>query len=211
MPRTLTGNSRDRERRLQSLMLDRLVLKYERRLASEIRRSMFGAARAVQDGNPVPDSAQHERRMRALLNNLWGDSGRQFAEHILGKEQAARGPDHRKRTVGVTATTIMDGVMREWIQEYGGRKIKEITTTTMDDINTVVRNGIKDGDDEITLTHSPRSSSCSSDHEPISMAGSCCQSIFGRLPLAANRSIDFRNAPLTITSPSLSCTPNTDA
>ena len=155
MPTTLTGNTPDRERRIQSLLLDRLVLRYERRVATEIRRAMFRAARSVEDGNPVPDASEHERQLRATLNTLWTDSARRFAEHILGKQQGRTGPESRKRAQ-VEPTQIMDGVMREWIATYGGRKITEITETTMQDINNQVSMGIRDGLSELDMARAIR-------------------------------------------------------
>jgi SPP1 gp7 family putative phage head morphogenesis protein len=42
----------------------------------------------------------------------------------------------------------MDGIMAEWVREYGTQKIKQITETTREDIAAIVQAGIKEGKSE---------------------------------------------------------------
>ena len=135
---TLTGNSPQREVRLQSLMLDRLVLRYQRRIAREIRRAMNAAADNPADLSTL--MSMHRNRNQTILNELWATSGRQFSEHILGtKSKTAR------KRAQVSPTQIMDGVMREWVRTYGLTKITQITETTRADISTIIQTGISEG------------------------------------------------------------------
>jgi uncharacterized protein with gpF-like domain len=135
---TLTGNSPQREAELQSLMLDRLVLRYERRLAREIRIAMNAASDNPADLSTIMSA--HKNRLQAIMNDIWATTGRQFSEHILGVESKAV----RKR-LQVSPTQIMDGVMREWIRTYGLTKITQVTETTRSDISTVIQSGISEG------------------------------------------------------------------
>ena len=148
---TLTGNSPRREQRLQSLMLDRLVQRYDRRVASEIRRAMKDGANAVRAGaSPGYGKPEHAQRMRAIMNDLWAESAKVFAEHILGTPtktiKTTHGPYNWKRErFGVVATIITDTVMRDWVRTYGIEKITNITDTTYRDIESIVTQGIQDG------------------------------------------------------------------
>jgi uncharacterized protein with gpF-like domain len=146
MARTLTGNSRRREQRLQSLMLDRLVQKYERRLASEIKRSMTAAGKAYQSGEPVSATmALHKTRLSAILSTLWTDSARTMSQHILGTEKALYAMEQKRQFSEVSPTTITDSIMRAWIATTGTEKITQITNTTQSDIRNVINRGIEEG------------------------------------------------------------------
>jgi len=137
---TLTGNSRERERSIQQLYLDRLVFKHERRIAREIRRAMRQAASAISKGEPIPDPADHENRLRRIFTTMWDDAARQFSEHIAGVAKSRvlkRSP--------VNPTQVMDGVMREWIALYGGTKITQVSDTTLKDIREILQAGIAAG------------------------------------------------------------------
>ena len=144
---TLTGNSVDRDARLQQLYLERLEQQHSRRVAREIRRAMKDGAKAVRAGaSPGYGKPEHVQRMRAVMNDLWVASTKVFAEHILGTEKAGRGPGHIKRArFQVPATIITDTVMRDWVRTYGIEKITNITDTTYRDIESIVTQGIQDG------------------------------------------------------------------
>ena len=98
---------------------------------------MNEAAKAVDNGRPVPASGDHEQRIKQTLTTLWDTTAREFSERILGNQKAT-----------ITATQIMDGIMAEWVREYGTQKIKQITETTQEDIALIVRSGIKEGKSE---------------------------------------------------------------
>jgi SPP1 gp7 family putative phage head morphogenesis protein len=141
---TLTGNSRERERSIQQLYLDRLQFKHQRRIAREIARAMNDAAVAISKGEPIPEAATHENRMKRIMDVVWTDSARQFAEHIAGAAKHSQSPSTLKRSP-VNPTQVMDGAIREWIQLYGGLKITQITETTLDEIRTILNAGIAAG------------------------------------------------------------------
>jgi uncharacterized protein with gpF-like domain len=135
---TLTGNSPQREAELQSLMLDRLVLRYERRIAREIRTAMNAAADNPADLSSI--MSVHRNRLQSIMTDMWATAGRQFSEHILGtKSKTAR------KRAQVSPTQIMDGVMREWVRTYGLTKITQVTETTRADISTIIQSGISEG------------------------------------------------------------------
>ena len=140
---TLTGNSPEREARLQSLMLDRLVLRYERRIMREIRRAMREAANNPADLSNIISG--HRNRLQSMLTDMWMTTGRQFSEHILnGISKSTTSPGAIKRAQ-VSPTQVMDGAMREWVHTYGLVKITQITETTSADIGVIIQSGIAQG------------------------------------------------------------------
>jgi len=156
MPRTLTGNSPEREQRLQSLLLDRLVFKYERRIAKEITREMRIAAKAISDGiSPDMLPSDHKNRITRLLSSLWMDSAENFANHILNDVKSKTGPTDKKKA-SVTSTEVIDRIMSEWIMAYGGDKITQITDTTRSDIKNIIEAGILAGDTELEIAEKIR-------------------------------------------------------
>jgi hypothetical protein len=147
MARTLTGNSRRREQRLQSLLLDRLVVKYERRIAREIARAMSAGATAYQRGEPV-DMSQHKERITRIMTTVWTDSARTMSEHVLGTEKALHAMEYKRGIGEITPTVVMDRLMRSWIATTGTEKITQITNTTQSDIRRMIDQGIEDGTPE---------------------------------------------------------------
>lgn len=144
MARTLTGNNRRREQRLQSLMLDRLVVKYERRVAREIARAMRSGAAAFEAGEPIFVAEQaHHARMTRIMTTVWTDSARSMSEHILGTQKAMSAMEIKRDTV--QPTVIMDSVMHNWIRIIGTEKITQITNTTQKDIRRIINQGVAQG------------------------------------------------------------------
>jgi uncharacterized protein with gpF-like domain len=142
---TLTGNSPQREAQLQSLMLDRLVLRYERKLMREIRRAMTQAAANPADLTSI--ISEHRNRLQTILTDLWMTTGRQFSEHILGvAAKSAR--LYKRNPFLISPTQIMDGVMRDWVRTYGLIKITQISETTRADIGVIIQSGIANGQTE---------------------------------------------------------------
>lgn len=152
--RTLTGNNRRREQRVQSLILDRLVLRYRGRIMSEIRRAMRKVATNVAEKKPKPIGAamfDHRKRMTSLLSRLWAESGHDMAEHLdpLAKAGGRRfGKQDEDDELGITPTEIADQVMFEWIRTEGVQKVTQIVGTTQTDLQKVISSGIQDGASE---------------------------------------------------------------
>lgn len=144
---TLTGNSPRREQRLQSLMLDRLVARHERRIMREIARAMKSGAKAVRDGaSPGYGKPEHIQRIRSIMMDTWGDAAKVFAEHITGTRKSATRPTGTKDArYLVPSTPITQDIMRDWIAAYGLDRITAITDTTYADIERMVADGIRDG------------------------------------------------------------------
>ena len=138
---TLTGNNPQREQRVQSLMLDRLVLKYERRIMREIVRAMRDGAR--NQNNTGVMMAKHRENITRLLVPLWNQSALAMSEHIVGPQKALS---------DVSPTTIQDTVVRNWINTYGAQLITRITRTTQDDIKRIISDGVRDGLTEREIT-----------------------------------------------------------
>ena len=149
---TLTRNSSRREQRLQELMLDRLVAKYERRISREISRAMFVSATLYSRGNTMAADAilaDHKERLEKILNSLWLESGDVFSEHLVGALKSQRPKELKvsvRTSVGeIPPTEIANAVMLQWIRSIGVEKLVQITTTTQNDIRNAIATGIQDG------------------------------------------------------------------
>ena len=141
MAKTLTGNSRKREERLQNLMLSRQIARFERRIMGEIRRTMRAAASVDADLNQIEQ--MHRERMGRLLLSLHESSARQFAEYIALSFAAPK-------KLPVMATPIMDAVLVDFASKYGSELITNIIVRkTITDIKQIIEAGINDGLSEI--------------------------------------------------------------
>ena len=140
LPKTLTGNSPQREQRVQMLLLDRISIKYQRRIAREITRAMNDMA----SGPTTKKQAKHESKMRRILNALWLDSGEAMGKHI-GNHEKCIGWYETKKTGGISNTLLANTVMRSWIGVYGSEKIVGITDTTRDQVSNIISKGVDEG------------------------------------------------------------------
>lgn len=146
MSKTLTGNNPQRELRVQTVILDRIILKYERRIAREIARAMNEAARNLSDQTRMPEiMAKHKARMTRILNALWLESGVDMANHIGAQEKAIAGYQTKSNGQDIPSTLIANSTMQKWIYQYGAAKIVGITRTTQDDVNSIIADSIENG------------------------------------------------------------------
>lgn len=143
---TLTGNSREREQRLQSLMLDRLVARYERRIAREIARAMRAGAKLVRDGASAEFMlSEHKERLRKLMIPMYRNVSETFAEYLAKNKRFNQALDRLKQRGEVPTTPIVDAMINEWVAQFGGDHITSISSTTLDDIRAIVQNGVSEG------------------------------------------------------------------
>lgn len=146
MANTLTGNNPRREQRIQALMLDRIALKYQRRIAREIARAMNESANNLDDPTRMPAiMAKHKAKMGRILNSLWFESGIDMANHIGGQEKAIAGYQTKNDEQDIPSTLIANVTMQSWVSQYGAAKVVGITRTTQDDINTIINDSIDNG------------------------------------------------------------------
>lgn len=147
MARTLTGNNRRREQRLQELMILRLSAQYERRMGREIARAMRAAAKAVSDGRISPADQireRHEANVSRILADLYRRSSTDMAEHMTGNQRAWHGKLEAKQA-DVAPTPIVDRLMQTWLNTILVTKVKQITKTTQEDIRRITSEGVRDG------------------------------------------------------------------
>lgn len=155
MARTLTGNSRRREQRLQSLMLDRLVAKYDRRIAKEIRVTMRKAAQAVangREGQIVPLMDLHKDRLGRIFESLWRASAKDFIEHTGARVKSMRFEKKERLDAAILADAVdisvpqlVNRVMTEIVIANGLQRITDIAETTRSDIGALTTRGIAEG------------------------------------------------------------------
>lgn len=143
---TLTRNNPRREQRLQELLLDRLVAKYERRIRREIARAMNSAASKYATGNTMAADAilaEHKEKLGKILNSLWLESGDVFSEHLVGALKSSGRMELKQDEI--PPTDIANAVMIQWIRSIGVEKLIQITTTTQNDIRNAIAQGVADG------------------------------------------------------------------
>ena len=148
MARTLTGNNRRREQRLQEVMLARTSQQFERRLSREIARAMRAGATALDNGRVSPAdqiTAEHRRRLTRLMETLWRASMVQMAEHMTGTRRSWAGKLEAKNLSDVEPTEVVDRLMSAWMADAGARKITQIAYTTRENIRTIIESGIQSG------------------------------------------------------------------
>lgn len=155
MARILGGTTPAAQQRRQEQIIDRAVLKYERRIAREIARAMRQAARNIREGRILPVEsirAEHERRIGIIMNSLWTVSANESAENLLGTQKSINLKIERKEDNEILKTVNPEKIARDWLRLYGGTKIKDITSTTIIDITRIVNGGIEDGLSEIEIS-----------------------------------------------------------
>lgn len=141
--RTLTGNSRRREQRIQSLMIDRVIVRFERRLAREIARTMRAGGRPGADLNAI--ESDHWDRLNILLTTMHRQSAGAMARYLAQAFAPAK-------MESVAATVIMDAVMVDFSKKFGSELITNlISRTTISDIRRVIEQGTTDGLSELAI------------------------------------------------------------
>lgn len=141
---TLTNNSRQREQQIQSLIVQRVSLRHERRLSREISSTMRKAAKLVkQNISPNELFNEHKNKIESIMNSLYVDTIEAFAKYFTGTEKARNHFLVQKKAP--PTTPIIDEIISGWLQSNGGRLITEISETTMTQINDIVAQGVRDG------------------------------------------------------------------
>jgi len=146
MTRTLSGHSPRAQQRRQELLIERIRVKYQRRIANEIARAMREAGRKLEAGTLIsPDTilAAHRPRIERLLTALWQDSSAGMQEQLIGNAKTAGIYVETKEDVPTTPEA--DLIMQNWVRTIGAQKITQVTSTTVNDIRRVVNQGIEDG------------------------------------------------------------------
>lgn len=136
----LSDQDRDRERRLQQLLLERISLKAERRLAREIATTTGRSVQQWQALGQVNIEPEHERRVDVILKGIWRDSAEALGGRILQMAKNARSPANIKQTEQFFA-----GVVAQYLEQFGGEKIANITNTTRAQILEQIAIGRKEG------------------------------------------------------------------
>ena len=144
MGRPLTRRTRRAEQIAQSIILDRLMVKYQPLIRNEIRAAMQRWARAFGDNDLLKMTAAeqgHVDRLTKLLNRLWTESGQLFSYRLLDYVKTG----FVRKDYEILSTETMDRIIANWARAYGSQKITQITSTTMRDIQDIVARGIQQG------------------------------------------------------------------
>jgi hypothetical protein len=144
MGRPIANRTRRAEQIAQSIILDRLMAKYQPLIRNEIRTAMkrYGNAYGNQDTLGVIGAEQgHIDRMTKLMNRLWTESGKLFSYRFLDFVKTGL----VRKDYQVLNTETMDKIVSNWALAYGAQKITQITSTTIRDIKFIVSRGIQEG------------------------------------------------------------------
>lgn len=149
MAKTLNGKSPRAQQRAQELIMDRAVLRYRGRIASEIARAMRQASKNIK-GSKKAQLALHKKNLLIILKPLWKSSAADSIENNVGgkKSLSVFGMELK---VDVEKTPNIDKIISEWLNLYSSRKITEIASTTQSDIAGIVALGRKNGLTEIEI------------------------------------------------------------
>lgn len=108
------------------------------------RRIAKAAAEAVRNGNAThaPNVAQHfEADIRRVLYARMTSAALRFARmtfNSLAAEKSGPGPDEHKLLDLIAA---MEKLVRDWLSEYGAKKVKSIVETTRNAIRRILVSG----------------------------------------------------------------------
>lgn len=140
MARSITGLSARREQQLQEAMFVRLANEYERKYRLEVGRSMTKIGRAaLKSPSELSKEVQaHAERLAKILRGNYGAAFDIFGSRIL--DAASKDFNrHLERKFDVPRTDMFDAAQIAWIEENVGLKITEISSTTQEQVLSIVR------------------------------------------------------------------------
>lgn len=146
--RLITGLTPTREQAFQ----EREMLRIARASESAIRREISRAYRAIARGNEGAQQ-EHEQRMNSILTRIYSAAFKVFGQRMWNAVQRKYAPPfEQKRSGDVPLTPQFDLARRLWIQASAAFKVTEITGTTLEQAQELVRlateQAIADGLDE---------------------------------------------------------------
>lgn len=134
--------SRGSSQRKQELLLLRISQRYERVIAQEISRATRQAEDKPLSTIQSPQwYVEHVGRLNKIMTRLWAASGEAFAEQL--GDTLKSDPRYEKKEL--PTPDVINGIIANWIRQYGGGKITEMAETTQKTIAQVVADGVEDG------------------------------------------------------------------
>ena len=137
--RRLLDQDAQRERRNQQLLLERLSRVAERLLSKEITGTTLAMVKRWEASGQVTSPDEHIRRIESLLRRIWRASVEGMAKRISAAAKSASKPDVVKEQAK------WDLFVSEYIADFGGEKIQQITTTTREQIMAQIAIGQAEG------------------------------------------------------------------
>lgn len=142
MPRRLLDQDRQRERRRQMLLLDRISLQSERLLSSEIARTTVQIVKAWEASGKADLPPEHNRRINLRLRQMWSASIQALGGRILEQAKSRSTPV----TTKASHEDLFERMVQEYILTYGGEQIAEdISRTTVTQIMAQIEAGREAG------------------------------------------------------------------
>lgn len=138
MPRTIYGGT-ERDRQRQLLMMTRIEKSIERLLAREIVTTTRDIVNAWEVTGRIDLPPEHPKRIEAILKTAWRASIEGGAKPIM---EAAKS---RNKPVITKNEDHWELFVQEYLQEWGGEKIVQITQTTLTQIMTGIDIGRAEG------------------------------------------------------------------
>jgi hypothetical protein len=139
-------NPRDkqRQRALDDALQQRMSARFERRLRTEIGRTMREAANAYEKRGElaIPLAlADHEKAIQATLEADYRLVANHFGKRLLDEAKGYAGPTVIKASLSEMLGIAVNGFLNRWVST----KVTQINRTTESQIRGIIRNGLDEG------------------------------------------------------------------
>lgn len=140
--RFITGVGRQEERRIQQRLMQRMERSLEKPMRDEIRNSMARIGRSYGNNQAITrEINEHAKRVRGELESAYRRAFTVFGDRII--EAAGKSWAQLERKDEEYAS-----MMRQWIERNVGAKVTEISGTTKDQSQRVIRDAIAEATEE---------------------------------------------------------------
>lgn len=114
-------------------------MKYERRIAAEIRRAMLASARAIkQNADPEWVLLDHKTKLEQIMLPMYTDTFKTFVNYLTNIRKS-------RKDQTIDPTIIVSSTMGEWVSAYSSVRITLISETTRSQIRSYISQGIIGG------------------------------------------------------------------
>ena len=138
-----TPKARERERRRQLLIIDRMNTVLERGLRKEISRTMNRAAALASEGESTESATiGHKERVQRILYPFYKRVAEVFTGGMLEQLKSDRGPEVVKKR---TQDGLVSEFLQVWVARFGAESVVSISETTKKQIQDATYQIINEG------------------------------------------------------------------
>jgi hypothetical protein len=118
---------------LRKLQSD-IAARHEQAIATEIARGMRAAINSYEKSDVVALPVDYKERLAAVLENVWSEAAR-----LSGKTMFKDRPKADEEEL------LYDRIIRGFVEEFGSRKVTQISDATRAQLMRMVRSGVSEG------------------------------------------------------------------